>query len=76
MTVCHSLPVEARIKDTCETRVRYAHRRVHVLLLREGWVINQKRTRRIYSELGMQLRNKKTKRRVKAKPREDPQGAI
>lgn len=33
-------------------------------------MINQKKTRRIYSELGMQLRNKTPKRRAKAKLRE------
>jgi putative transposase len=44
---------------------------VQVLLRREGWTINQKRTRRIYNELGLQLRNKTPKRRVKAKLRED-----
>jgi putative transposase len=49
---------------------------VHVLLRREGHDINEKRTRRIYSELGMQLRNKTPKRRVKAKLREDRQEAI
>ena len=47
-----------------------------MLLRREGWEINQKKTRRIYSELGLQLRNKTTKRRVKAKLREDRQEAI
>lgn len=50
---------------------RGEYRRVQVLLRREGWVINQKRTRRIYNELGLQLRNKTPKRRVKAKLRED-----
>src|SRR6478609_4872742 len=54
-----------------QTRVRYGYRRVHVLLRREGWCINQKKTRRIYRELGLQLRNKTPKRRVKAKLRED-----
>ena len=63
--------LEQRIKDICQTRVRYGYRRVHVLLRREGWHINQKKTRRIYRELGLQLRNKTPKRRVKAKLRED-----
>ena len=45
------------------------------LLRREGWHINQKRTRRIYRELGLQLRNKTPKRRVKAKLREDRRNA-
>ena len=63
--------IEARIKAICQTRVRYGYRRVHVLLRREGWEINQKKTRRIYRELGLQLRHKTPKRRVKAKLRED-----
>jgi hypothetical protein len=61
--------IEARIREICETRVRYGYRRVHVLLRREGWEINMKRTHRIYNELGLQLRNKTPKRRVKAKLR-------
>ncbi len=68
--------VEMRIKEICETRVRYGYRRVHVLLRREGWTINIKKTRRIYNELGLQLRNKSPKRRVKAKLREDREEAI
>ena len=67
--------LKQRIKDICQTRVRYGYRRVHVLLRREGWHINQKRTRRIYRELGLQLRNKTPKRRVKAKLREDRRNA-
>lgn len=63
--------LERRIKEICETRVRYGYRRVHVLLRRDGWSINQKKTRRIYRELGLQLRNKTPKRRVRAKLRDD-----
>ena len=52
--------LEQRIKEICQTRVRYGYRRVHVLLRRE---------------LGLQLRNKTPKRRVKAKLREDRRNA-
>ena len=38
--------------------------------------INMKKTRRSYSEFGLQLRNKHPKRRVKAKLREDRQEAV
>jgi putative transposase len=55
--------------------IRYGYRRVHVLLRREGWSINQKKTRRVYRELGLQLRNKTPKRRVRAKLRDDRKGA-
>jgi len=68
--------LELRIKEICETRVRYGYRRVHVLLRRAGWKINMKKTRRICKELGLQLRNKHSKRRVKAKLREDRQEAV
>jgi putative transposase len=63
--------IEQRMKEICETRVRYGYRRGHVMLRREGWDINHKKTRCIYNELGLQLRKKPPKRRVKAKLRDD-----
>jgi putative transposase len=63
--------LEKRIKEIAETRMRYGYRRVHVVLQREGWMINIKRTYRLYTNLSLQLRNKTSKRRVKAKLRED-----
>jgi transposase InsO family protein len=59
-----------RIKEIAETRVRYGYRRIHVLLRREGWRVNAKRVWRLYREMGLQLRSKTPKRRVKAKLRE------
>jgi putative transposase len=44
---------EHRIKEIWQTRVRYGYRRVHVMLRRDGLQINQKKTRRIYRELGL-----------------------
>jgi putative transposase len=64
-----------RIKEIAETRVRYGYRRVHVLLQREGWRVNVKRVYRIYREMGLQLRLKSPKRRVKAQLREDRSAA-
>jgi putative transposase len=46
-----------------------------VLLRREGWQVNPKRVYRLYRELGLQLRNKTPRRRVKAKLREGRQTA-
>ncbi len=63
--------LETRIKEICATRVRYGYRRVHVLLRREGWPINVKRVRRLYSGMSLQLRNKTPRRRIKAKLRDD-----
>ena len=67
--------LKARIQEIFATRVRYGYRRVHILLRREGWEVNQKRTYKLYRELGLRLRNKIPKRRVKAKRREDRHAA-
>jgi putative transposase len=63
--------LKARIKQIAETRVRYGYRRITVLLKREGWPVNGKRIYRLYKALGLQLRNKTPKRKVKAKLRDD-----
>ena len=63
--------LKRRIKEITEVRVRYGYRRVHVLLRREGWAVNPKRIYRLYKEMGLQIRNKVPKRRVKAKLRDD-----
>jgi hypothetical protein len=64
-----------RIKEIAATRVRYGYRRIHVPLRREGWSVNPKRVYRLYRELGLQLRHKTPRRRVKAKLREGRQVA-
>ncbi len=51
--------------------MRYGYRRVHVLLRRGEWLVNPKRVYRLYKELGLQLRNKVPRWRVKAKLRDD-----
>ena len=63
--------LKKRINEVAETGVRYGYRRIHVLLRRKGWQVNPKRIYRLYKEMGLQLRNKTPKRRVKAKLRED-----
>jgi len=62
--------------EICETHVRYGYRRVYYILRRDGWSVNMKKVYRIYRELGLQLRNKTPKRRVKAKLGEDRALAI
>ena len=63
--------LEQRIREISQVRVRYGYRRIHVVLRREGWRHGQNKTRRVYRELGLQIRNKTPKRRVKAKLRDD-----
>ena len=63
--------LKKRIREIAETRVRYGYRRIHVLLEREGWQVNHKRVYRLYVEESLQIRNKRPKRKVAAKLRED-----
>ena len=53
-----------RMREIAETRIRYGSPRIHTLLRREGYVINHKRTERIYREQGFNLHRKRPKRRV------------
>lgn len=52
-----------RIRDIAAARVRYGYKRVHVLLVREGWQINHKRVYRLYCEEGLNLRKAVRKRK-------------
>jgi putative transposase len=66
----------ARIKEIAEARVRYGMSRIHTLMRREGWLINHKKTHRIYVEEGLNLRRKRPRRRVAAAHRvEKPQAS-
>jgi len=56
--------LRVRLKDLAGARVRYGYRRLHVLLMREGWRINHKRVYRIYKQEGLSLRLKTKKKRV------------
>ena len=51
-----------RIREIAETRVRYGHDRIFILLRREGWKDNHKRTYRVYIEEGLNLRSKRPRR--------------
>jgi len=58
-----------RILELARERPRYGYRRIHVLLRREGWTDNRKRTYRIYREEKLSVRRRRRKR-VAAAPRE------
>jgi putative transposase len=53
-----------RLKYLAEQRRRFGCHRLHVILKREGLVINHKRTERIYREEGLSLRLKKRKKKI------------
>jgi putative transposase len=60
-----------RIKEIATNRIRYGHKRITVLLRREGWLVNVKRVRRIYREENLMIRTRPPKRRRAAVVREE-----
>lgn len=60
-----------RIRDIAQTRVRYGSRRIATLLRREGWRDNHKRIHRLYCLEGLNLRNKRPRRKRAAAHRLD-----
>ena len=64
-----------RLKDLAAVRVRYGTRRLHVLLRREGWVVNHKRIHRLYAEEGLSIRTKLPRRKRAWRTREGRLGA-
>lgn len=58
-----------RLRDLANSRVRYGYRRLHILLRREGWVVNAKRVYRLYRLEMLGLRRRKGKRRIAARGR-------
>jgi len=51
-----------RIRDIAAERRRFGYRRVHILLLREGWAVNHKKVYRLYTDEGLQVRKRRRKR--------------
>jgi len=51
-----------RLRELAEERRRFGCRRLHILLKREGLVINHKRTERVYKEERLALRVRRRKR--------------
>jgi putative transposase len=51
-----------RIREIAYSRLRYGCQRIHILLRREGWLINHKRIHRLYRLEGLNLRYRKPRR--------------
>lgn len=54
--------VRTRMLEIAGQKRRYGYQRIHVLLRREGFEINHKRTLRLYREEGLQVRRRKRKK--------------
>lgn len=59
--------LRSRLRELAHERVRWGYRRLHVLLGREGVVVNRKCVYRIYREEGLAVRRKKRKRTAVAR---------
>lgn len=53
--------LRARIASIAAEKHRYGYRRIQVLLQREGWSVNIKRTYRVYRDAGLAVRRRKRK---------------
>jgi putative transposase len=53
--------LKTRLTALAGQKRRYGYRRLHVLLCREGWAVNWKRTYRVYREAGLTVRRRKRK---------------
>ena len=53
------MALRKRMKEVCNKYYRYGRPRIHWVLKKEGLVVNEKRTRRIYEEEGLQIRRRK-----------------
>lgn len=61
-----------RMKELASENRRYGYLRLHAMLRREGLVVNHKRTYRLYTEHGLQVRTKK-RRKLPRRDRVAPQ---
>lgn len=56
--------LRGRLRELAQQRRRFGYRRLHILLLREGMKINRKKTQRLYTEEGLTVRKRKSRRRA------------
>ncbi len=56
---CKNEPLRQRLVELAGQRRRFGYRRLHVLVRREGWAINHKRTWRIYREAKLHVQRRR-----------------
>lgn len=53
-----------KLRDLANRRCRFGYRRLHILLRRDGVMINRKKTQRPYKEEGLAVRRRRSRRRA------------
>jgi putative transposase len=56
--------IRARLRELAAVRRRFGYRRLHILLTREGIVMNHKKLRRLYREERLQVRRRGSRKRA------------
>jgi len=56
--------IRARLREVASYRRRFGYRRLHVLLTREGIIMNHKKLRRLYHEERLQVRRRSGRKRA------------
>jgi putative transposase len=56
--------LRSRMRELAAERRRFGYRRLHVLLRREGLVVNRKRSQRLYREEGLMVRHRRGRKRA------------
>lgn len=57
-------PLRTRLKELASARPRFGYKRLHVLLQREGVVVNHKRVYRLYLEEGLSVRRHRSRKQA------------
>jgi putative transposase len=65
-TSATNVAVLERLRAHAAERARFGYRRLHILLERDGLVVNHKRVHRIYQAAGLQVRRRQRKRLTRA----------
>lgn len=61
--VPQQLELRRRIREIAMARPRFGYQRIHILLRREGWLVNHKRVHRLYCLEGLQVRMRVRRRK-------------
>jgi len=56
--------IRKRLRELAEQRKRFGSPRLHIMLKREGLVVNHRKTERLYREEGLALRRKRKRKRA------------
>jgi transposase InsO family protein len=56
--------LRSKLRELAQQRRRFGYRRLHILLRREGVVINRKKTQRLYREEKLAVRRRRNRRRA------------